>query len=54
MKLAVYEEMGELGRRMDDLMRSFFGPRVQFMRPAPPAVPPQAKSCGLPALGSGY
>ena len=36
MKLAVYEEMGELERRMDDLMRSFFGPRVRFMRPALP------------------
>ena len=37
MKLAVYEEMGELERRMDDLMRSFLGPRVRFMRPALPA-----------------
>ena len=36
MKLAVYEEIGELERRMDDLMRSFLGPRARFMRPALP------------------
>jgi HSP20 family protein len=32
MKLAVYEEIGELERRMDDLMRSFLGPKVRFTR----------------------
>jgi len=36
MKLAVYEEIGELERRMDDLMRSFLGPRARFMRPVLP------------------
>ena len=36
MKLAVYEEMGELERRMDDLMRSFLGPRARFTHPALP------------------
>jgi HSP20 family protein len=36
MKLAVYEEIGELERRMDDLMWSFLGPRARFMRPALP------------------
>jgi hypothetical protein len=34
MKLEVYEEFGELERRMDDLMRSLLGPRARFMRPA--------------------
>lgn len=36
MKLAVYEEMGDLERRMDDLMRSFFGPRIRLTRPVLP------------------
>ena len=36
MKLAMYQEIGELERRMDDLMRSFLGPRARFMRPALP------------------
>ena len=36
MKLAVYEEIGELERRMDDLMRSFFGPTTRFTRPVLP------------------
>jgi HSP20 family protein len=36
MKLAVYEEIGELERRMDDLMRSFLGPRARFTRPVLP------------------
>ena len=36
MKLAVDEEIGELERRMDDLMRSFLGPRARFMRPVLP------------------
>ena len=36
MKLAVYEEMGELERRMDDLMRSFLGPRTRLTRPVLP------------------
>ena len=36
MKLAVYEEIGELERRMDDLMRSFFGPRAWLTRPVLP------------------
>jgi HSP20 family protein len=36
MKLAVYEEIGELERRMDDVMRSFLGPRARVMRPALP------------------
>jgi len=36
MKLAVYEEMGELERRMDDLMRSFLGPKVRLARPVLP------------------
>jgi HSP20 family protein len=36
MKLAVYDEIGELERRMDDLMRSFFGPRLRLSRPVLP------------------
>ena len=36
MKLAVYDEIGELERRMDDLMRSFFGPRIRLTRPVLP------------------
>ena len=36
MKLAVFEEIGEVERRMDDLMRSFFGPRARFTRPVLP------------------
>ena len=36
MKLAVYDEIGELERRMDDLMRSFLGPRAPFTRPVLP------------------
>jgi HSP20 family protein len=36
MKLAVYEEIGELERRMDDLMRSFLGPRARLTRPVLP------------------
>jgi len=36
MKLAVYEEMGELERRMDDLMRSFLGPMTRLTRPVLP------------------
>jgi len=32
MKLAVYDEIGELERRMDDLMRSFFGPTLRLSR----------------------
>lgn len=32
MKLAVYDEIGELERRVDDLMRSFFGPRTRATR----------------------
>ena len=36
MKLAVDEEIGELERRMDDLMRSFLGPRARFTRPVLP------------------
>jgi HSP20 family protein len=36
MKLAVYEEIGELERRMDDLMRSFLGPRAWLTRPVLP------------------
>ena len=36
MKLAAYEEIGELERRMDDLMRSFLGSRARFLRPALP------------------
>jgi HSP20 family protein len=36
MKLAVYDEIGELERRMDDLMRSFLGPRARFTRPVLP------------------
>jgi hypothetical protein len=35
-KLAVYDEIGELERRMDDLMRSFLGPRARFTRPVLP------------------
>jgi HSP20 family protein len=36
MKLAVYDEIGELERRMDDLMRSFFGPKIRLTRPVLP------------------
>ena len=36
MKLAVYDEIGELERRMDDLMRSFFGPTLRLSRPVLP------------------
>jgi HSP20 family protein len=36
MKLAVYDEIGDLERRMDDLMRSFFGPRIRLTRPVLP------------------
>jgi HSP20 family protein len=36
MKLEVFEEIGELERRMDDLMRSFFGPRIRLTRPVLP------------------
>lgn len=36
MKLAVYEEMGELERRMDDLIRSFLGPKVRLSHPVLP------------------
>lgn len=36
MKLAVYDEIGEWERRMDDLMRSFLGPRARFTRPVLP------------------
>jgi HSP20 family protein len=36
MKLAVYEEIGELERRMDDLMRSFLGPKTRLTRPVLP------------------
>ena len=36
MKLAMYEEIGELERRMDDLMRSFVGPRARITQPALP------------------
>lgn len=36
MKLAAYEELGELERRMDELMRSFLGPRARFTRPVLP------------------
>jgi HSP20 family protein len=36
MKLAVYDEIGELERRVDDIMRSFFGPRVRLARPVLP------------------
>jgi HSP20 family protein len=36
MKLAMYDEIGELERRMDDLMRSFFGPKIRLTRPVLP------------------
>jgi HSP20 family protein len=36
MRLAMYDEIGELERRMDDLMRSFFGPRIRLTRPVLP------------------
>lgn len=36
MKLALYEEIGELERRMDDLMRSFFGPTLRIAKPVLP------------------
>ena len=36
MKLAVYDEIGDLERRMDDLMRAFFGPRLRLSRPVLP------------------
>jgi HSP20 family protein len=36
MKLAVYNEIGDLERRMDDLMRSFFGPTLRLSRPVLP------------------
>lgn len=36
MKLAIYDEIGELERRMDDLMRSFFGPTLRLSRPVLP------------------
>jgi HSP20 family protein len=36
MKLAVYDEIGELERRVDDIMRSFFGPKVRLARPVLP------------------
>jgi HSP20 family molecular chaperone IbpA len=36
MKLAVYDEIGDLERRMDDLMRSFFGPTLRLSRPVLP------------------
>ncbi len=36
MRIVLYEEMGELERRMDDLMRSFLGPRARFTRPVLP------------------
>jgi HSP20 family protein len=35
-KLAAYEEIGELERRFDDLMRSFLGPRVTLTHPVLP------------------
>jgi HSP20 family protein len=35
-KLAMYEEIGDLERRMDDFMRSFFGPRARLTRPVLP------------------
>jgi len=41
MKLAVYEEIGELERRMDDLMRSFLGPRARLTRPVLPLFLPK-------------
>ena len=36
MKLAVWDELGELERRMDDLVLSFLGPRVRLTRPVLP------------------
>ena len=36
MKLAVYDEIGDLERRMDDLMRAFFGPRLRLTHPVLP------------------
>ena len=36
MKLAVYDEIGALERRMDDVMRSFFGPTIRLTRPVLP------------------
>lgn len=36
MKLALYDEIGDLERRMDDLMRSFFGPTLRLNRPVLP------------------
>jgi HSP20 family protein len=36
MKLAVYDEIGDLERRMDDLMRSLFGPTIRLSRPVLP------------------
>lgn len=36
MKLAVYDEIGDLERRMDDLMRSFLGPTLRLSRPVLP------------------
>jgi HSP20 family protein len=41
MKLAVYDEIGELERRMDDLMRSFFGPTLRLSRPVLPLFAPK-------------
>ena len=51
MKLAVYEEMGELERRMDDLMRSFLGPRARLTRPVLPLFLP-SRSFRLPTSSS--
>jgi len=36
MKLAIYDEIGELERRMDDMMRSFFGPTLRLSHPVLP------------------
>ena len=36
MKLALYDEIGELERRMDEVMRSFFGPHLRLTRPVLP------------------
>ena len=36
MKAVYYDEMSDLERRMDDLMRSFFGQRLRLSRPVLP------------------
>ena len=41
MKLAMYQEIGELERRMDDLMRSFLGPRARLTHPVLPLFLPK-------------